>query len=31
MEIQIKIPNVSFRFAEQISVGDEVIVPRIDE
>ena len=31
MEIQSKISNVSFRFAEQISVGDEVIIPRNDE
>ena len=31
METQIKISNVSFRFAEQISVGDEVIVPKCDD
>ena len=31
METQMKINNVSFRFAKQISVGDEVIIPRIDE
>ena len=31
METQMKINNVSCRFAKQISVGDEVIIPRIDE
>ena len=31
MIYKIKINNVSFRFAEQISVGDEVIVPKNDD